>query len=168
MRVGFTGWLSSVKSPVLVVSGSEEPGYGTGKQKARRARAGRTLRRDRRHEAFPQCRGAGRLQPHHAGLARTAQTRELTAIGSSPAQRGRGTMRSIVEGACLRVGRAAADPSGVHRSPPPPHSGGGTRRLSLIPLRGEAEAQCLQPDKALSVALVVNLVFLEGDVREAV
>src|SRR5205814_8123907 len=48
------------------------------------------------------------------------------------------------------------------------HSGGGTRRLSLIPLRGEAEAQCLQPDKALSVALVVNLVFLEGDVRQAV
>src|ERR1051326_4872521 len=33
---------------------------------------------------------------------------------------------------------------------------------------GEAEAQCLQPDKALGVALVVNLVFLEGDVREAV
>ena len=77
-------------------------------------------------------------------------------------------MRSMVEGACLRVGRAAAAPSGWHRSPPPPHSGGETRRLSLIPLRGEAEAQCLQADKALGVALVVNLVFLEGNVREAV
>src|SRR5947207_11839969 len=77
-------------------------------------------------------------------------------------------MQSMVEGACLRVGRAAAALSGSHRLPPPPHSGGGTRRLSLIPLRGEAEAQCLQADKALGVALVVNLVFLEGDVRQAV
>src|SRR5437763_3799275 len=95
MRVGFTGWLSSVKSPVLVVSGSEEPGYGTGKQKARRARAGCTLRRDRRHEAFPQCRGAGRLQPHHAGLARTEQTRAVAAaIGSSPAGGGGGPCKA--------------------------------------------------------------------------
>src|SRR5438045_9693267 len=77
-------------------------------------------------------------------------------------------MQSMVEGACLRVGRAAAAPSGSHRSPPPPHSGGGTRRLSLIPLRGEAKAQRLPPGKALGVALGVNLVFLEGDVRQAV
>src|SRR5437660_3020694 len=83
-----------------------------------------------------------------------------------PRWRGRGTMQSMVEGVADE--RAVVAPSASHRSPPPPHSGGGTRRLSLTPLRGEAGAQCLQADKALGVALVINLVFLEGDVREAV
>src|SRR5205085_6909237 len=75
-------------------------------------------------------------------------------------------MRSMVEG--VVAGCASVAPSGSLRSPPPPRSRGGTRRLFPIAARGEAEAQRLQPDKALGVALVINLVFLEGDVREAV
>src|SRR5258707_8465435 len=39
---------------------------------------------------------------------------------------------------------------------------------ALVPFRGEAQAQRLQADETLCVALVVHLVFLEGDVRQAV
>src|SRR5205085_9900158 len=85
-----------------------------------------------------------------------------------PCSAGEGDHAEHGGGGMFASGPCCCRPSGSHRSPPPPHSGGGTRRLSLIPLRREAEAQCLQPDKALGVALVVNLVFLEGDVREAV
>src|SRR5713101_5676930 len=34
--------------------------------------------------------------------------------------------------------------------------------------RGEAQAQRIQPDEALGIALVVDRVFLEGDMAEAV
>jgi 3-oxoadipate enol-lactonase len=49
-----------------------------GRQPAhRQPRARRALRGDRRHAALPQCRGARRLQPHHAGLARSTEAAEL-------------------------------------------------------------------------------------------
>ena len=40
--------------------------------------------------------------------------------------------------------------------------------LFAIPLGGEAQAQCVEPDEAFGVALVVDRVLLEGDVAEAV
>src|SRR5438128_6306046 len=39
---------------------------------------------------------------------------------------------------------------------------------ALVPSRGEAQAQCVEADEAVGVALVVDLVFLEGDVGQAV
>src|SRR5579884_297876 len=51
--------------------------------------------------------------------------------GSSPAQRGRGTMRSIVEGARPAEQRRRGAPSGSLRSPPAPLGrGGGTRQAA--------------------------------------
>ncbi len=44
---------------------------------ARRAGAGGALRGDGRLPAFPECRAPGRIQPHHDGLARGAQTRAV-------------------------------------------------------------------------------------------
>src|SRR6478672_13649296 len=49
-----------------------------------------------------------------------------------------------------------------------PRRAGEEPLLALVAAGGEAEAQRLQADKALGVALVVDLVFLEGDVRQAV
>src|ERR1051326_4203323 len=87
---------------------------------------------------------------------------------SSPAKRGRGTMRSMVlrsmvEG-LLRACFAAPDQVRGRHLP----LRGEEPLLALVAAGGEAKAQRLQADKALGVALVVNLVFLEGDVREAV
>src|SRR5947208_9468026 len=88
---------------------------------------------------------------------------------SSPAKRGRGTMRSMVEGPvdsvlCCPVRLPRIKGRGRHL----PRFAGEEPLLALVAAGGEAQAQCLQADKALGVALVVNLVFLEGDVREAV
>src|SRR5439155_12112375 len=46
--------------------------------------------------------------------------------------------------------------------------GWGEGLLFPVPPRGEAQAQCVEPDEAVGVALVVDLVFLEGDVGQAV
>src|SRR5947208_2724196 len=88
---------------------------------------------------------------------------------SSPAKRGRGTMRSMVEGAvdsvlCCPLRLPRIKVRGRHL----PRFAGEEPLLALVAAGGEAQAQCLQADKALGVALVINLVFLEGDVREAV
>src|SRR5205809_1805542 len=44
----------------------------------------------------------------------------------------------------------------------------GAPLLFLVPSRGEAQAQCVEADEAVGVALVVDLVFLEGDVGKAI
>src|ERR1700730_14559865 len=67
--------------------------------------------------------------------------------------------------------RAAAPPPPAPSPPPPPPPpavGGGACALLPVPPRGEAQAQCVEADEAVGVALVVDLVFLEGDVGQAV
>ena len=64
-------------APQLIGAGAAPGGVRIGRPRhtgqreppPRRAGPGRALRRNRRHEAFPQCRGARHLQPHHARLA---------------------------------------------------------------------------------------------------
>ena len=53
---------------------------GGREHEARRPRARRALRGDRRDAAFPQCRGARSLQPHHARLARSAEAAPIIVI----------------------------------------------------------------------------------------
>src|SRR5438445_3696374 len=46
--------------------------------------------------------------------------------------------------------------------------GWGEGLLFPVPPRGEAQAQRVEPDEAVGVALVVDLVFLEGDMGQAI
>ncbi len=64
----------------------------------------------------------------------------LEPVSSSPAERGRGTMRSMVEGALLPHAPSVS-PGSSPGSPPPPHCGGGTMalRLGLRQIKGFSE-----------------------------
>ena len=78
LDLDFTGRLSSVKLPVLVVCGENDPGTPASENKKLAGLvAGARYKEIPGMRPLPECRGARRLQPHHARLARSAETGEL-------------------------------------------------------------------------------------------
>src|ERR1700732_2088886 len=73
-------------------------------------------------------------------------------------------LRTPSTASCSAGSKSISERADGQTAPPAAKRG----RLPPVALRREAQAQRLQANEALGVALVVDLVLLEGDVRQAV